>query len=398
MEGYRYVLSAFKRKNLKVPRQAVRKAIRDLDTDDARRRFAVTCVRRVYEVPFANSLWHIDGHHKLIDVKIVIHGGIDGKSRKVAFLKASTNNRAETVFDSFRDAVERMGLPSRVRADYGKENLAVKRYMEQSRGKFAFTRLRTDPKDQCRCYEADCFSGLDHHAFIQGPSTRNQRIERFWVDLQWMCTWRYRQLFDDFKQKSILSLDNPFDIWCLHLCYLPMLNESLWRTQQDYNGHKMDDMGGETPDIMWWDSELPLKRFHRPEGPLMKGVLDAEARGIDILADPEAILGEEIAQGLDNNTHRPLGFAEYGLDDYGQRADGEISNDDPHVDVQPVLGRVPEEIVARLEQRGLQDALLAKIGPWSLGMDDWGENRYIRCRQALDEFLRSAFPAFLTQI
>ncbi|KAK3702165.1 hypothetical protein QZH41_015071, partial [Actinostola sp. cb2023] len=40
---------------------------------------------------------HIDGHHKLILWRIVVHGGIDGYSRVIVFLKTSTNNMASTV-------------------------------------------------------------------------------------------------------------------------------------------------------------------------------------------------------------------------------------------------------------------------------------------------------------
>jgi len=39
--------------------------------------------RQVYGVPRPNALWHIDGHHKLIQWGIVIHGIADGYSRKV---------------------------------------------------------------------------------------------------------------------------------------------------------------------------------------------------------------------------------------------------------------------------------------------------------------------------
>lgn len=42
-------------------------------------------VRQCYHVPRPNSLWHIDGHHKLIAWGIVIHGVTDGYSRKVDF-------------------------------------------------------------------------------------------------------------------------------------------------------------------------------------------------------------------------------------------------------------------------------------------------------------------------
>ena len=39
----------------------------------------------------------MDGHHKLVRWRMVIHGAIDGFSRAVMFLKCSTNNEALTV-------------------------------------------------------------------------------------------------------------------------------------------------------------------------------------------------------------------------------------------------------------------------------------------------------------
>jgi hypothetical protein len=47
--------------------------------------------------------------------RFVIHGGVDGFSRAVVFLGLSDNNRADTVLNLFSDAVDRWGLPSRVR-------------------------------------------------------------------------------------------------------------------------------------------------------------------------------------------------------------------------------------------------------------------------------------------
>ena len=63
---------------------------------------------RVYSVPFYNSVWHLDGHHKLIRWKIVIDGGIDGFSRMVVFLRASVNNDASTVTEALLDACSSM--------------------------------------------------------------------------------------------------------------------------------------------------------------------------------------------------------------------------------------------------------------------------------------------------
>ncbi len=59
----------------------------------------------------------------------VTHAGIDGYSRKIMFIKCSTNNKACTVLGLFLEAVETFNLPSRVRADQGGENVDVARFM-----------------------------------------------------------------------------------------------------------------------------------------------------------------------------------------------------------------------------------------------------------------------------
>ena len=56
-------------------------------------RSSYTVSRRVYHVPSSNALWHIDGLHCLVRWRIVVHGCIDGYSRKVIYLHASDNNR-----------------------------------------------------------------------------------------------------------------------------------------------------------------------------------------------------------------------------------------------------------------------------------------------------------------
>jgi len=60
--------------------------------------------RRKYNVHSPLSLWHIDGCHKLIRWRIVVHGGIDGYSRIPVYLHASDNNQASTVLRLFLEA------------------------------------------------------------------------------------------------------------------------------------------------------------------------------------------------------------------------------------------------------------------------------------------------------
>ena len=54
-----------------------------------------------------------------------MHGGIDGYSRLVVYLRSAPNNLSATVLESFLNAVSLYGLPKRVRSDQGVENVKV---------------------------------------------------------------------------------------------------------------------------------------------------------------------------------------------------------------------------------------------------------------------------------
>lgn len=100
--------------------------------------------RRHYSVPGPRSLWNLDGNHKFIRWGFVIHGCVDGFSRRIMFLKCSTYNKAVTVLQLFQNAVQDFWLPSRVRGDQGTENIEVARYMfsHPSRGPGQFKYLK----------------------------------------------------------------------------------------------------------------------------------------------------------------------------------------------------------------------------------------------------------------
>lgn len=85
--------------------------------------------RRVHTAPHPNAVWHIDGNHKMIRWRLVVHGGVDGFSRCVTYMKCANNNCASTVLDAFLEALGAYGTPLRVRSDHGGENIDVWRHM-----------------------------------------------------------------------------------------------------------------------------------------------------------------------------------------------------------------------------------------------------------------------------
>ena len=151
-DGERLIIGHLAARSILVPRVRVRAAIHRVDPDSTALRRSIALRRRVYYVCGPNSLWHLDGHHKLIKWRMVTHGGIDGYSRTVVFLRCSDNNRAYTMLSAFSSGVEEYGLPERIRTDLGGEMMQVWQYMIEQHNSSS--------------------------AVVVGSSTHNQRIER----------------------------------------------------------------------------------------------------------------------------------------------------------------------------------------------------------------------------
>lgn len=112
--------------NIFVPRIKVHDSLIRVSGHLVEARERTSIQRRVY---MFLCLTVSDGLRCLIRWRIVIHGAIDGFSRRIVYLQASDNNRAGTVVSLFRQAVNECGWPSRVRLDRGGENVDVARVM-----------------------------------------------------------------------------------------------------------------------------------------------------------------------------------------------------------------------------------------------------------------------------
>lgn len=187
--------------------------------------------RRSYSVPGPNALWHIDGHHSLIRWRIVVHGGIDGFSRLITYLHCSTNNRADTVFTLFQEAIAKYGVPSRVRSDRGGENIDVAKFMIENRG-------------------------LNRGSHIAGTSVHNQRIERLWRDVFSHVLQLYYSLFYFLEDNGLLDCELDTDLYALHFVFVPLINRALKQFQDAYNNHSLRTEHHWTPLMIWTNGIL----------------------------------------------------------------------------------------------------------------------------------------------
>lgn len=263
--------------NIFVSRQKVHDSLMRVSPLYVQQRRSSTISRRVYNVPAPNCLWHIDGLHCLIRWKIVIHGGIDGFSRRIIYLHASSNNRADTVLNLFQGAVMECGWPSRVRSDRGGENVDVARAMITVRG-----------------------AGRKSH--ITGSSVHNQRIERLWRDTFRCVGHLYYALFYEMEDCGLLDIDSEEDLFAIHFVFIPRLNIQLTQFVNAWNRHPLRTENGLTP-LQLWNRGL-LSASPQWQDEIAQGLTVSDDYGIEyntqgtVCFDQESIVVPEIEINL----------------------------------------------------------------------------------------------------
>lgn len=93
--GMRYVIGFLKSHGLRVQRSRIKRSMETVDRLGMLLRRREKIARGQYKVPRPNHLWHMDGHHKLIQWGVVIHGVIDGYCRTVGFHHSESSRLTE---------------------------------------------------------------------------------------------------------------------------------------------------------------------------------------------------------------------------------------------------------------------------------------------------------------
>ena len=257
--GERYMQGALRRRGIWVQRWRVRDALIHLDPIGRACRWAQQIPRRPYRVPHPNFLWHIDSNLKLRHWRFVIHGGIDGYSRLIVYLRCSNNNRASTVLVLFRESINVWSLPSRVRADDGGENIAVGDLMVHYRGE-------------------------GRGSFITGPSVHNTRIERLWREVVHCILYIFKNIFLHLEQIGVLDRNSDVDLFALHYVYMPRINYALAQFIETFNNHGLSTERGLTPNQLWISG---LLQHHSSNYSGVRGIID------DTMPDDLVMYGDD---------------------------------------------------------------------------------------------------------
>ena len=261
--GRRRFICALRSRGLNVQRWRVTECLRRVDPVGTALRWRMTIHRRKYYVPTPNSLWHINTGHKLIRYKLITHICIDGKTRLILYAACRDNNKAETVLSLFHNAVQRWGLPSRVRSDYGIENYLVAAHMIQHRGP-------------------------GRGSIITGSSVHNSRVERTHRDVYSGVLVFYVRIFLQLEDEGNLDVLNDLHIFSLHYVCIPRIENSLRELARQMNNRPVSTERNLSP-LQMWEKGM-LENLHSGHTALSEADIDhfgVDPNGVQTVEDED---------------------------------------------------------------------------------------------------------------
>ncbi|KAJ6491001.1 hypothetical protein C8R45DRAFT_764018, partial [Mycena sanguinolenta] len=87
------------------------------------------------------------------------------------------------------------------------------------------------------------YRGPNRGSFLWGPSTRNTRVERLWVEVGSQFARRWRGFFLRLERRHHLDRNNPHHLWLLHYLFLHDINKECEEFQHQWNHHPISGAG-----------------------------------------------------------------------------------------------------------------------------------------------------------
>ena len=142
------------------------------------------------------------------------------------YLKCSSNNRANTVFNLFVTACNNIGIPSRVRSDSGGENVLVATFMS-------------------------LYHGVGWGSHIAGTSVHNT-TRGLSVSGEMSCTSLFYHLFHSLEDCGLLDPESDIHLLCLAVC-VSAKNKQIVPTFGGNHGnqHPLTSCNCMTPQQLW---------------------------------------------------------------------------------------------------------------------------------------------------
>ena len=174
--------------------------------------------------------------------------------------------------------MQKWGLPSRVRCDYGMENYHVGAYMIQHRGP-------------------------GRGSIITGSSVHNSRVERTHRDVYSGVLAFYSRVFQQLEDEGNLNVLNDVHIFSLHHIYIPRIQNSLEELVSQMNNRPVSTERNHSP-LQMWERGM-LENLHSGHTALSEaeiehlgvdrdGVLSVEVEDYQVEIDPPLVsLSEE---------------------------------------------------------------------------------------------------------
>lgn len=75
----------------------------------------------------------VAAYDKLAMYGFRVHAGIDGASHYVLWAEVAADKTSDTIYKLFASAVQKFGLPLRVRSDFASEHTLIRQHMEAAR-------------------------------------------------------------------------------------------------------------------------------------------------------------------------------------------------------------------------------------------------------------------------